>query len=220
MLLGLFSIWLCVSCALAQNSTEDATDADTTQAPQVSTTPPTLHIKFTHLDSGTDFIKFNWTTPKIFEFTYSIVKSQRSDSEAIMTSPQLTEQEYMLEDLRRETKYNVCVTIFQEGEEYSGYEQCTDFDTIKLIRDDSLIALFCVIGFLLLCILGGYLCWKYQQKKLEQEEEDGDEGENAKLNNAHGNPVSIEDRDIPFITPPPEELTAEERKEYEKAAKA
>jgi len=217
-LLGLLSIWLCVSFSSAQNDTESTTE-QTTDTILVSTEPPAFSLVLQEIESSTSTIKLNWTVPRNYEIKYSRVQSNRIDSDAITSSPELTETEYEVEDLKRETKYNICVTVYNEGTEYDGTQKCDTFATIKLIRDDSLIALFGVIGFLLLCILGGYLCWKYQASK-HKKDEDGEEGENAKLNNVHGNPVSIEDNDIPFITPPPDELTPEERKEYEAAARA
>jgi hypothetical protein len=213
-LVGLFSIWLCVVCSSAQeNSTEPANIT-------VSTEPPEFSITLLHLESSTDTIKFNWTVPPNYEVTYSRVKSNRIDSDAVTTSPDLTETEYTIEDLRRDTSYNVCVSVYNKDSEYDGSTECETYSTIRLMRDDSLLALFAVIGFLLLCILGGYLCWKYQQSKAAAKQEEAEEGENAKLNNANGPPLSIEDNDIPFITPPPDELTPDERKAYDAAAKA
>jgi len=193
MLLGLFSIWLCIAYSSAQTteSIENSTEPDvvavegTTESVHVSTEPPPFSIRMQPVDSSTSSITFNWTVPRIYEVEYYVVNSRRNDSEAITTSPQLTETEYTIEDLRKESIYSVCVTAYKDGADYHQTEQCSLFKTIKTIRDDSLIALFCVIGFVLLCILGGFLCWKYQQRKLQKEEE-GDEEYDFDENEAAG----------------------------------
>ena len=116
---------------------------------------------------------------------------------------------------------------------------CVEMATIPLIRTDSLVVLGISIGLVLLTIVAGYLCWRCAKARLERAAakagDGGDDDNNATNTNGY-QPIeeptvdkpsflepppsqvirrprsTIEDDDIPYITPPLSELSDDSNK--------
>lgn len=229
------AVWLCFLSLSSQLvfAQEDGDDdeSETTEGP-VPTTPESFGINFDHKDSSTSSITVGWRVPERFPVSKYEVSSQKTSTNATMHSGDLDpeENEYVIEDLATHTEYYVCVyahVTLEDASEESVEKECHHVETIPVIRVDSVVALLGVVGFIALLILIGYLVWKQAVKKAEAEKEDEEEEEKIKPNEQPqtylGAPPnnapksSIEDQDIPYITPPVEQLSPSEKDQYKKA---
>ncbi len=207
---GLLSIGLYASVAFANGDgkTEAPHDSSDIDMP----TPEVFQIVIESHQRTTSSIEISWS---IGNFTANsfVVESRKVDGDAITKSPETTELEYIIEDLVVDQEYEVCVIVSRdEGED----RECSQFSTIVLIRDDSIFALFCALGYIGLCALIGYLVWKYHSRKLQVEAEEDEEPINPEGKHAPSGPLrsSIEDEDIPYITPPVDQLSKEDKANY------
>lgn len=223
-----------------------ADSSATTASPELNVT--SLELNFTspsnestvfflsvqYNESSTTTIHITWDVPETNDIRHYYVQSRRKDRSDIIRSPPLpsSRRNYVIHDLVRNSEYQVCVYAHFDNE--TSTSNCTDMGTIPLIRDDSLIGVFCALGYILLMILLGYLVWRYHKRKSEKkllESEEGsrseEEGEKLNPNSAPaqylgppGSDVprsSIEDQDIPYITPPVEQLSDEEKDQFRKS---
>ena len=233
--LGVLSLWLCLlsyssHVTLAQENGEETSTETVNTGP---TTPEVFHIDFEHRESTTSSITIGWKVPNGYEVSEYEVISRKSSGNATTFSGPLDpgDNEYLISDLARNTEYEICVTAKVELDEDTDEEEekvCELVSTIPLVLVSSLVVLFCVLGYIGLMILIGYCVWKQHMKKMLAEQEEKEE-EEEKLKSKEqpqtylappaGNPPksSIEDQDIPYITPPVEQLSPSEKDQYKKA---
>lgn len=199
----------------------------------MATTKDTTFLKVTHKKSTTTTITVNWSVSDEYDVEGFNVEALKAGSQATVKSPTLSKNdtEYKIEDLSRNTRYNVCVhAVLPESsaDNITDYA-CLSIKTIPLIRWDNLLAVICVLLALLLLVLLGLLCWRHAKKK-QQKRHAGEENDHNKKSESTqpillAPPVderprsSIEDEDIPYITPPIEELENDEREYALKASK-
>ena len=233
--LGVLSLWLYLLSSsthvtLAQENGEETSTENGFTGP---TTPETFHIDIEHKESTTSSITIGWKVPNGFEVTEYEVISRKTSGNATTYSGPLDpdEDQYHLSDLAINTQYEICVKAEVELDEDVGDENdeaCKLVSTIPLVLVKSLVVLFCVLGYVGLMILIGYCVWKRDTKKfLAEQAEQEEEQEKMKTNEqpqtylgAPGNNApksSIEDQDIPYITPPVEQLSPSEKDQYKKA---
>jgi len=163
---------------------DDAGDGEdnTTEEPEVSTLPPVFDVDLFHVVSDVNEIDVRWESHPSFNdevegYHFTVVKEGSTN---VLTTKDLDSdvRSFEIEDLVHESDYRVCLyTQMKNGTEI---ERCDDFNTIAFVRDDSLIILFCVLGYIALMILLGYFCWSYAKKKAEAEEEEEEEEDEEK----------------------------------------
>ena len=141
-----------------------------------------------------------------------------------------TAHRYTVHDLFSNSQYTVCLRaelIEIQTSTTDDHEQCVTMMTPPQIRPDSLLGLFAVIGFLLAMVLLGYICWSRANSNLEEEEEGELSPIEEKIESNESRPFllsaqpvstkparprsTIEDADIPYITPTWEQLAANEK---------
>lgn len=149
---------------LAEAATTVKPDSITEAATEAVTLPPVFNINLTHVESDTSHIDIAWVlVPAGYEVDSWVVQAQKEDSESLIISPSLnaTTRDYSVEDLMAKTDYVICLIASAANESWSGeVTTCEDMSTIALIRWDSIYVLFLVIGYLLLMVLIGIICWK------------------------------------------------------------
>jgi hypothetical protein len=211
---------------------------------EVTHEPPEFSIMVTRVRRSTSSITIEWKIPYNYEDDiddYQIT-TRKEGSEDLLSSRSLPNNGtlYEIENLVVSSKYHICITAnFKSGDAPS--EQCEEFETLGFIRTDSIIAMVIVLGYILLMIIIGIICWFCAQRRLaaaeaEKEEDDVgvDQEEEELLTAKQDNnllvppPIyrprnSIEEElpNIPYITPPLEELNREgvtNRKGYSSAA--
>ena len=101
--------------------------------------------------------------PNGYEVSEYEVISRKSSGNATTFSGPLDpdDHEYLISDLARNTEYEICVTAKVELDEDIEDEEekvCELVSTIPLVLVSSLVVLFCVLGYIGLMILVGYLC--------------------------------------------------------------
>lgn len=236
--LGLLSLWLCLlslSCdvifAQENGDEETSTEIDFTQT---TPTPESFNIKLKHKESTTSSILIGFSVPSAYAVNEYEVITRKLSTNVTTYSGGIDgdSNEYLIKDLARNTDYEVCVTAKVDPDEVSQEELdqdwCLPVSTIPIVLASSLVVLFCVLGYIALMILIGYCVWKRDTKKaLAEMEEKEEEEEKIKPNEqpqtylgAPGNKPpksSIEDQDIPYITPPVEQLSPAEKDQYKKA---
>lgn len=202
---------------------------------QVSTEPPEFSIKVLENERSTSSIAIDWVIPKFYQDKVKNfeVQGKKRNSSAIISSTALTSEHrsYIIEDLRTNTDYEVCVFVtVVDIDGVNGpveYEDCKYLSTIAIMRVGSIIGLIVALGYILLMILLGYLCWRYHKSKIlaEQAKKEEDE-ENENKDVAEKQPImylappvpgqrsSIEEDDIPYITPPVDKLSPADRDSY------
>lgn len=183
---------LCLfQAVLAQNDdaagADDAgDDEDSTTAGPEPTEPPVFDIELFHTGSDTNEIDINWISHSSFndDVKRYYITAQKKGSENMLTSPDMESdvREFLIEDLVHESDYEIC--LYAEMKNGTLIDTCDDYFTIPFVRDDSLIVLFCVLGYIFLMILIGYLCWSYAKKKAEAEYEEEEEEEEEEKGNA------------------------------------
>lgn len=204
----------------AAGADDDGEDEDQTTDVPTTYIPPVFGIELLHSGSNVNHIDVRWESHESFndDVKRYYLTAQKRGSLNVLTSPDLDSdvREYLIEDLIHNSYYEVC--LFAELKNGTTVEDCEDeWFTIEFIRDDSLIILFCVLGYIFLMILIGYLCWSYAKKKAEEEAEEEEEeaekeGNEALLGKQRPQSAGIDDRDIPYITPPLSELEKEKSK--------
>ena len=188
---------LCLFQAALANDDKEAGDAaendggddddGTTVDPPTTPTPPVFEVELVHVRSFINAISVSWATHKSFndDVKRYYATATKVGSLNVLTSPDITSdiRQFEFEDLVHESDYMIC--LYCEMENGTLIEDCEQLDTIAFIRDDSLIILFCVLGYIGLMILLGYFCWSYAKKKAEEEameeEEEEKEGNEALL---------------------------------------
>ena len=235
--MALASAVICETTASADDDGVTGTDMPmTTQAP---ITKFALVIK--HMESSTSSIKFMWEArvPKWMKVQSYAITASQVDSEAVMTYPALPgfEDFFEADDLVEDSQYDVCITSqVMNDTESMELRDCFKSFTIAYVRQDSVYVLFLVIAYILLMLLIGYVSWRCAVAKAEKkaaaaeaEEEENEGKQKAKIVPEELKPIllsslsddqpksSIEDEDIPYITPPWRE---NEREECEKRAAA
>ena len=205
-------------------------DSTTETLPTTTAEPTTIQLK--HRESTTSSIEVEWYVPTFMRDSVStyIIQSNKKDSEVIITSPSLNDTMFLIEDLRSNMEYTVCLHVTDiDGND--GDEVCEQFETIPFIRLSSIYGMIASLGYILLMILLGYIFWRCKMNELqkaEDEEELDPDSVNEKDKLAPNNePIvylaspprpgqrsSIEDPDIPYITPPVEKLTPSEREKF------
>ena len=210
--------------------TSAAAVADISNTSMITTPVPDFGVVLTHLGSSTSSITVEWTIPSAYDahIMEYMVQARKKDSDSVLRSPSITPTErlYEVADLMTNSHYEICIYAkFKEGHEVNGSipEACDELYTLALIRNDSLIALFAALGYIVLMILIGYLCWYCAQKRSkgaasedgsgdEQEElleKKDDSGQHLLAPPAQGRPRSSIEEElpyIPYITPPIEEM--------------
>jgi len=207
-------------------------DEQTTEVPAASTTPlPDFDVEIDRAGINVNEITIVWESPSAYndEVDHYYLTATKIGSENVLTSPDLDSdvREYRIADLVHESDYQVCLyAVMKNG---TTIPDCSPtevdpkdpnsevYHTLAFIRDSSLVVLFCVLGYILLMILLGYICWSYAKKKAEaeyeeeEEEEEEEKGGRALLGNNRPGSAGIDDSDIPFITPPLSELQKDTR---------
>ena len=216
---GLFVCLLLVSCIHAQ-------ETNTTEAVEPEVKP---ELELIHKESTTSSIELEWIVADPSLVENFVVQSKKINSESITKSGLIEEYSYVVEDLRTNTNYEICVLVnYKDAASEDGVE-CVIFSTVPLIRFSSWIALLGVLGYVLLMVLLAYICWRHKMNQLQAEEDEealDPDGVNEKMNTNQepitylsapprpGQKSSIEDPDIPYITPPVEQLTQTERDKF------
>ena len=131
----------------------------------------TLHLK--RKDSTPNSLLVTWQLPEEYEVGSFDTKTQKEGSDSEIIGPRVNGPitEYEIPDLMTNSKYEVCMVMTlvpvnaSSGLENETVRDCAIMKTPPAIRADSLIVLFCVIGYLLLMVLLGYLCWRRAMKQ-------------------------------------------------------
>lgn len=222
---------LLMGVACVSDSSASTTESSIGITVATPTKEPEFHIHLNHLSSSTSSITVEWYIPPTFEENIEdyLIEARKLESEAILTSPSLPSNEtlYEIEDLATNSKYEICLQAnFKPGMEIDGenHKVCNEMYTLALIRKDSIVALCIAIGYILLMVIIGIVCWMCAQKKSrEGDAAQDDQAEEEELltekagNNYLAPPPqsrprsSIEEElpNIPYITPPLEELARE-----------
>lgn len=159
---------------------DDGADEDHTTDDPATVPPPVFNVKVQHNLSDVNNIKVIWDNHASFDddVEYYYLTAQHEDSDDIITTPHLESnvRTYTLDNLMHNSYYNICLYA-KMVENDEPIHECTDdpFYTIEYIRDDSLVVLFCVLGYIFCMILMGYLCWSYAKRKAEEEAEEEEE---------------------------------------------
>ena len=233
--LEVLSLLLCLLSSsshvtLAQENGEETNTENGFTGP---TTQEVFHIDLKHKESTTSSITIGWKVPNGYEVSEYEVVSRKTSSNATTYSGPLDpeEDQYLISDLARNTEYEICVKAKVELDEDAADEEeqvCKLVFTIPLVLVSSLVVLFCVLGYIALMILIGYCVWKRHTNKILAEQAEKEEEEEKMKTNEQpqtylGAPAnnapksSIEDQDIPYITPPVEQLSPSEKDQYKKA---
>ena len=232
---ALLYLFILSSLAIAQDSNSSVSEASL----PASTEPTFSGVRFSHKESTTTAIIVEWEVSADYEAMGFRVMVQKEGSRDVIRSPALpaSQREYATEDLVMHASYNVCLwaainsgevgfTSDENGDVFYKEHWCIDAVTIPIMRDDSVIALVAALGYIILMILIGYLCWRYAKSRMEREEdEETDDTEETKMRSDPYPPPysprkdpairsSIEDPDIPYITPPIGELSTDEQGHY------
>jgi len=159
--------------------------------PLVTTEGPILvfSIEMYHRESTTSSISIIWRPriPEGIEIEKYQIRTQKLDSDSIITTPDLppTTTEYIVEDLIKESKWQVCVVATIKNDTQIDEEQeCIESFTIPYIRPDSVYVLAIVILVIMSLIIAGYVSWRCAVSAAEQRaeeaaaaEDDGEEDE-------------------------------------------
>ena len=193
----------------------------------LETATETLNVNITHKKSSTSSISIEWAIniPETIDEYH--IRYRKDDSAAVTYSPALewNSTSYEIKHLITNSLYNICIVATVLGNGSKSYEKaCVDLKTIPLIRNDSLIALLATIAYIVLTILFGYFIWKkrkaeHDDQKLQAALDKASVGSSEKLEKEDANQrnfllppgqrperLSIEDPDIPYITPPVSEI--------------
>ena len=172
-MIALFSVCVCLlsaSLVLSDTATNDKDKKEDS------------NIELKHVESSTSSIKIQWKLMKESDdIDHYEVTSQKKESDQTYHSTQLRFDHdgtmyYEVIDLVKDSDYEVCVMARDENHNEVDKE-CKFFSTIRLIRPDSLIGLFCALGFFAVCIILGYIFSRYAAKKAQAEAEGDDERE-------------------------------------------
>ena len=221
-----------VFSAHAQSDIDAGITGQTVTVPLVTTEAPITEfsIELYHRESTTSSVSIVWRPliPEGIKITKYRIETNKQDSESVTTSPELPADttEYIVEDLIKDSKWKICVVASISNDTFSQDEEhfkCLDSFTIPYIRDDSLYVLAITVAVIGSLVLIGYLSWRCAvqeaekraaEAEAEEEEDENDEGKLIKpvqakpillspVDNSPDRPKSsIEDEDIPYITPP------------------
>ncbi len=239
--LTLLCVGLCLTLAFAKDN-GDENDEGTTQETSTETVTlgPFEIVQFEQVDSSDDFIEVGLAVATGWTVDKWVVRSWiKGENQTVTTATveELSEdQTFIIQNCKKTTEYEVCAEAWHNetySEERCSYdEEGNDFSTPVAIYKKTLIILFGVLGYILLMILIGWCVWKRDYKAAEArllENEEGEEEEKEKLKEqqqpqtylgapAEGAPISsIEDADIPYITPPVHQLSPSDKANYNKA---
>jgi len=202
------------------NDSESDDDDDDTESSEK------LVINVEHVESNTGYIQLKWNytgaeTVKNYELT-----AVRLDTEVIINIPTIEGEQYKLEDLRTETKYQICVVaVFENGNKV---EECDEMSTVPTMMKQSMVALIILIILVVVICIVSYVLAERKRKEYEaaQMEEAEEEAEKDEKCNGDANatssgappPSSIEEvHEIPYITPPVSELSLDDRDLYHRS---
>ena len=238
-LVTLLISWFCGSLVSCTETTVSHTIQNMPTSPAQT---PEQFLNISPRRRTTSSLEVRWKVPDGYILSKSYLEAKRmnsGDQGVSVVTPDLgnATSKYEISDLMTNSKYEICLyaevtkidpNITSDMEE--NIVRCTTMSTVPLIRADSLIVLFCVIGYLLLMILIGYLCWRRAHKQKEEQllndEDDSDEEEKARENGDQSKPIllsapppqqqqrprsAIEDEDIPYITPPWDQIEKEKQ---------
>ncbi|ELT92162.1 hypothetical protein CAPTEDRAFT_228258 [Capitella teleta] len=233
---------LCISLAGAEVTANTPVETTAPTTVFVTTEPPSFSIRMKHAQSSTSSITVEWSVPYNFEDDMNDyqIQARKVDSDVVLSSPSLPSNGtlYVIDNLVRNAEYEICVTAsFKSVDDTK--QQCENYSTLALLRFDSIVATLIAVGYILLMVIIGVICWLCARRRMERKEKDEEEEElktdgseellkPASANNTLAPPPeyrprnSIEEElpNIPYITPPLEELNREgvtNRKGYNSA---
>ena len=155
-----------VTCLFYVSTQLPHVSAATTAAPNdtatTATDPGEFGIVVIHEESDTSKISITWTVNDAGHDVESfIVESRKTDGKDKIVSPPLngSVRGYVVEDLRTNTEYQICLKPSVESKP-DAQPECEVFKTLATIRKDSILVLLLVLGYLLLMIIIGIICWK------------------------------------------------------------
>ena len=212
-----------------ENGDDSTTDEPGTEIP--TTIGPFEIVQFEQIDSSDDFIEVGLAVAHGWSVDKWIITSYKKGENQTITTATVDEDvsSFVIKDCQKTTEYYVCGKAYLNETFYD--EECGEFSTPVAIYKKTLIILFGVLGYILLMILIGYVVWRRDYKAAEArllENEEGEDEEKEQLKEkqpqtylgapAEGAPISsIEDADIPYITPPVHQLSPSDKANYNKA---
>ena len=194
--------------------------------------PDDFTLELRRKDSSPHDLYITWTLPEDFEFAGDFdIKAQKRGSDSwIIAHGKQDATSFHLADLMTNARYRVCMTVPIQAVNASTWEavthdECSSMKTPPAIRADSVLVLLAVIGYLLVMVLIGYICWSHAHKRQSSDEEEEQEEIVEKIENGESRPFllnaqppgtqrprsAIEDEDIPYITPTWEQLANEKK---------
>ena len=228
-------------CLLCHWAAGDVTTAVTSTDGVVATTEDP-GLRFEVAERDTDSLTLQWKPPYDGEILGYEVTCQKGDSEDLIFSPPLgkEEREYTMENLMINADYRVCLRAASPAGQPPGSvgvpdvltydeELCANTTTIPYMRKDSVIVLCASLGYIFLMIIIGIICYQCAKRRLHRNDDDEEEEpEEEKVSPVPYRPAyvappsgaepvrsSIEDPDIPYITPPVDQLSRNERMRYD-----
>ena len=192
--------WCCgclVSCTETTVDTILPTDALPTDNTPTDNTPKSF-LNIAPKRRTTSSLEVRWKVPEGYILNKSYLQARRlheGDQQVSVVTSDLgnATSKFVINDLMTDSKYEIClygevarVSYNASADMEGDIVECVKMSTVPLIRADSLIVLFCVIGYIVLMILIGYLCWrrahKQKEEELLKEEEESDDDEKAHEN--------------------------------------
>ncbi len=229
---GVLFVWLCLLSLTPCVHAEDNGEATTEQGPTEPTTIGPFVVNIDAEARATSSLTIKWWIPKGYDVVQYEVSSSKTSSNATTRSGPLDPDEghYKIEDLATNTEYEVCVeAVLEEEKDEDPQVFCEKMRTIPVVLVSSIVVCFGVLAFIVLLVLIGYCVWKREYAKVQAklEEAENEEQEKIKPNetqqtympppNPNQPKASIEDHDIPYITPPVEQLSPSDKDRYKKA---
>ena len=225
--------WLLLVVPATQSVTTETMTAENSTTAEVPMTTEGPPLRLIHKESHTASIVVEWLVDEELTVDSLVIRSQKTGSDYMRHSPELnvSSRVYVIPDLVVDSKYRVCVLaiVSQEDGETGELESCEVLYTIPYLRLDSILALVIVLLVLGFLVLLGLICWRRAHRKATHHDDDSSiEGSITKKSEStqpillavpdDGRPrSSIEDLDIPYITPPLDELAQDDRDDAMKA---
>ena len=130
----------------------------------VSTNATVFSFSIHEVQVNTDLIEIAFDiNPVNFTVVKYVVTAQKKDSDSVIISPDInnTVTQYTVHDLMTDSEYEICATVTLKNSTGEFEEtECLAEETIPLIRADSLYILFIVLGYFIIMVLIGIICWK------------------------------------------------------------
>lgn len=129
-----------------------------------ATTPPPFSFSISEIGVNTNHIEIQFDiVPANHTIVKYLVTAQKKDSDSVIISPEInnTVTTYTIDDLMTDSEYEICATATVKNStgEFE-VQDCLAEETIPLIRADSLYILFIVLGYFIIMVLIGIICWK------------------------------------------------------------